>query len=557
MTSFHNDKHFCILPKRKKHYTKPLHPAAGILAKLYVKYKSLVILDLNSTQAKEHYTHASVMRAELRRHANGPQSYIIHPFSKLNAFIERFFFLLLLHRTVFVVYAKLKSPNLFLSCLVRDAFHVFIMACFFFTGYADKKTREVCTDHCSVIKHYLTTYFVIDLYLAIEEYIQILRFEIVTLFVMCISLLSYIIRFRSISYLINDTLVALKINKTFCFILSQTALLAFVLHIFTSLAYWVPTHWYNHFQNHPNDSWISQKGISFKKYDVFTYIDSYSLVVAYFMGTSCYDVVTQPIEQLIFVIYTFTGRLYILVIIAKVLIFFGYSDVSESAYENLYYQLTNYIRAMKVPPQIKKTLFERLNYTYQKKYFNEQEILSTFTEHIKSELFLFGGRNLISKNLLLKNLDKYELSKLFINMKSHLFSPEEIILDFDDIQPYVFFVSTGSVAGFTLEGMQFIHLGDGDVFGCIRLHPSAQRLYNPLYLSLETTEVYYIHYKELRWALHDNHSVYNYFESIRRERLSKYTRCTIFKGKMETTLDQLKKGELLEKRRLKHGPPMV
>ncbi|XP_057651984.1 potassium/sodium hyperpolarization-activated cyclic nucleotide-gated channel 2-like [Diorhabda carinulata] len=548
-------EHACVLRRRKTMVAlEPLPPTSGLWARISRKFYSLIILNMQSNQCKKFYNHPSFMRAELRRHVHSNFSHFVHPFSKLSSFVDKLFYILLLHRTFLIIYADKKPSGIFETCVIRDAIHIIIMITRFFTGYIDKKTKEVCLEPSRIARNYITSYFILDAYLAVEEYIYLTKLELWKIATNIISFFVYLLRFKSLNHVMDDYLNLLGTNNHSAFILYNTLLLTFILHGFSSLMYWVPTHIYRYNKNFPENSWINRKDLSFTEYNESTYIACFFIVISYFLGSTHFDLVSEPIEQLLLFVLTFSGRMCTLVVIARVLIYFGYSDVSESEYENMVFQLYNYMRTMKVPKEIQEVILERMKYTYQKKYFNENEILSTLTEQMKTELFIFGAKHLIAKCPPLQSLDRFEITKLFVHMKTHIFSPHEVIQNYDDVQPYIFFISSGMVAGYTNDAIQFLILGEGDVLGMIRSSPSEPPWYSSLFISVETTEVYSIHYKNLKLVTEAKQEHFTkYFRALLLERQGKHRTCKTYHKKANTVMTQLQKGELLEKPQLRHG----
>ncbi|CAH1109931.1 unnamed protein product [Psylliodes chrysocephalus] len=526
---------------------RPLHPGASRLQRFARALKTYILLDLDDYRCNKFFTHPSLSRAELKRHANGPYHYIIHPFSKISKYVQRIFFLVLTHRCIFDILNKDKPTIIQYTCYIRDIINCFIMMCFFMTGYVNYSTREVFIQPSKIRKHYLKTYFLVDLYLATDEFYWMLPLDDMAIVCKIVSKILYVVRFKSIDDTVDSTLNSLGFGKNTVFILFHFWAIMVCLHIFTELIYWIPTQIYISDNIYPNTSWVFRENLSFHEYTIDTYAKSFLIVLSYFLGAAYNDYVREPNEQLLLAVLTFTGRFYVLIIIAKVLSLFGHSDISQSDYENRLYQLCNYMRTMKVPEHLQSKIIDRLKYNYQKKFFDEKELLSIFTEQIKTEIFLYGARNLVNNNTILGYLPKHELAKLFVYMKSQIFDPDELIQHYKSKQRFVFFISSGTVACYTKEGLEFLHLKDGDIFGMLNLQPKLDALSSVTYVATEMTEIYFVHYKYLKLAFADRSEYLKYFNEIRTERIKIMERLKKLTKSGQRIIFDLKRGVLLEK----------
>ncbi|XP_056635429.1 potassium voltage-gated channel subfamily H member 5-like [Diorhabda sublineata] len=336
-------------------------------------------------------------------------------------------------------------------------------------------------------------------------------------------------------------------GKTFIFLLEQFTTLLIILHFYTSMFFAIPYNLYIRNNHVPVDSWISIRNLTITEYRLDTYFEGSMIVLSYFFGSYYHDPIKLPIEQLLLFFFTFTGRSFVLVIIGRMLSNFGFSDRADTEYENILIQVNSYMRSYQVPIEIQEQIIERFEYTYQKKYFNVQQMMTILTDHLKTELFLFGAKNLISNNPFLKSLKPNELALLFSHMKSMIFSKHEVILSGFQAQNNIYFILSGTVAGYS-EGVEVFHAKDGDVFGIATLYTPLELANYWYVVAIETTEVYFINKKRMYTFMQDRPDVTKYFLEIFTERLDKLEQQIRQKYEGgEDIRELLKKGILLEK----------
>ncbi|XP_028142433.1 uncharacterized protein LOC114336290 [Diabrotica virgifera virgifera] len=564
------ETHKCLLT-RQAHTSSfaPQHPSMRWHGKLLHCIRKWLTLNENDIRCRNFLKTGSALRAEQRKHSRGKYWYIIHPFSILSLIVEIVFLVTILHRMTFsitiIIYPKWYES----SAKLRDILHGICMVTFFFTGYVDRKTKHIFIKTSQTLKHYLLTYFLVDLFLMFEDNSDAMIHNLLhlmqvdkkhhhqarQLFAMPINMLAFIcyyIRLLSCMPIITNIFLSFGCGRLAIFVVANLAICIYILNTFTFLVYDIPVNIYTGNNSYfPNDSWISLRNQSFHVYTLDTYMESLLLVICYFFGSYHYDVIKQPCEQLMMFLITFLGRAYVLVIIGRILAKFGVSDRAEIEYENMWIQLQSFMHSLDVPLYLQNQIGEKFEYNYQKKFFNTQQMIKVLTSHLKTELFLFGSKKLISMNAFLKLLTSQELGALFSRMKSTVYSSNEIVLGNYRASNNLFFVLSGTVAIFVGETEAF-HLQDGDMFGLHSLFMDDQNAYDfPIFvLTLEPTEIYYVNKRWIVTLMESKGDVYRYLHSLYLERMKITTDAALRKRRTgQDVRNLLKTGSVLERRR--------
>ncbi|CAG9830411.1 unnamed protein product [Diabrotica balteata] len=565
------ETHKCLLTRQTKISSfAPQHPSARWHDKLINFIRKQLLLNENDIRCRNFLKTGSALRAEQRKHSRGKYWYIIHPFSRLSQIVQITFLFTVLHRMTFSM-AMLANPYWYeFSGKLRDGFHGICMFTFFFTGYVDRRTKHIFIKTSQTVTHYLLTYFLIDLFLLFEdnseeiiqmllEYLQVEpdhKLETRQVFAVPMNMtafMCYLIRLISCMPTITNIFLNFGCGRLTIFVVTHLVICTFILNTFTFLVYDIPYNIYFKNKHFPNNSWVILRNQSFEKYTVDTYMESFLLVICYFVGSYHYDVIKQPCEQVMMFIFTFCGRAYFLVIIGRILAKFGVSDRAEIEYENMLIQLHSFMNSLDVPLFLQNQIGEKFEYNYQKKFFNTQQMIKVLTSHLRTELFLFGSKKLISMNSFLKLLTSQELGSLFARMKSTVYSSNEVLLGNYQSSNNVFFILSGTVAAFVGETEAY-HLQDGDVFGLQSLFLDDQSQVDfPIYvMTLEPTEIYYVHKKYILSLMDSKADVFRYFHALYLERIERSTEATLRRHRTgQDVRDLLKTGSLLERRRMR------
>ncbi|KAG5870640.1 hypothetical protein JTB14_002099 [Gonioctena quinquepunctata] len=558
------DVHDCTLfAKRDDSGLYPLPPNATCCARFLRKLRKLCILNPKNVKSKEFFRNKSTMLAEQKRHARSPYPYVVHPFSILSNFCKVIFFISWFWQffTVPVVYGYYFQWTLMFEVLetLLKLMQFIAFLSFFVIGYVDYKNKEIIIEPKKIIFHYLRTFFIFDLIVVFYDHLISFFFHPEDLLsnyfqlnygITIILLIAYLTRMNYFLCVFRDITNMLHFSKTLHTIVFHLIAISSIIHIFTCLMFSIPKFIYGEIP--PKGSWMAQASIHelnnvpFKK----LYAESLLLTFCFFFGATHEKYTIQNTnEEIISAIITMFGRLYTLYIIADVLKMFGLVGVSESKYEQYLGQLEEYMSSKNLPDELRVRLLKYYDYKLQKHYFNENQILATLSDHLKTEMFLFGVRKLLENAQLLKNVPKSTLGTLIAFMKSETYLPTDVITKAGAKVEDVFFISSGTVAVINSDDNEILHLEEGDEFGFLT-SPEGNTMYT--HIAVEISEVYYVSKKVFIDFLEHHPEIFRYFESRMKRKIGKYNEveCNLDKGGNDV-LSSLRAGKLLEKQHVR------
>ncbi|KAG5865293.1 hypothetical protein JTB14_012363 [Gonioctena quinquepunctata] len=302
----------------------------------------------------------------------------------------------------------------------------------------------------------------------------------------------------------------------------------------------------------PEGSWLAQANIyelnqvEFRK----LYAESLLLTFCFFFGAT-HDKYTIEYtnEKIVLTIITIVGRLYTLYMIADLLKLFGLVGVSESKYEQCLGQLEEYMSSKNLPDELRVRLLKYYEYKLQKHYFNENQIIATFSEHLKTEMFLYSAKKLIEKEKILKNVPKNNLGVMFAYMKSETFLPTDVITRAGAKVDNVFFILSGTVAVINSDDIEIMHLEEGDEFG---FWVSAEGNIMYTHVAVEITELFYLPKKVFLQFLQEYPDVAKHADNMVKKKIGRFNaiEASLERGG-EDVISELRTGRLLEKQNMR------
>ncbi|CAH1164882.1 unnamed protein product [Phyllotreta striolata] len=453
----------------------PTHPAGKWKETWIRRLKLSLAMNEDHPIVKRYYKTNATMRNEMKLHTRGRHWFVIHPFSKFNFGVQIVYTILFLERWLLLV--EYFNVPFWLKVLeiIRDLIWVVMMLSFFFTGYTEYKTREVVMHPKKTARHYLFTYFAIDLFMVIEDIIGKMLLDLnksdIEVFVMALQVvivlytICFVIRLRTVLNFIENFALFAKLNNFYIFLFNRLIVLIFMLHLFAILFFLIPRCYYVTMNERiiPPTSWISLRKLT-KNLNTDAYVESLLIVISYFLGSHYQDNFTEVCEQILLIIFSLIGKVYVITFIAHMLVKFIVVNKSEGEYENMHLQLINYMKTMKVPGKLQKQILDRFVFKHQKKYFDDDQLMATLSEPLKLELFIYSSRRLMRNNGLLKKLSPYQKGFLMAHMKSETYSKGESICEFDS-SPYLYFIASGSILALGRDDLLLYRLTDGDEFG--------------------------------------------------------------------------------------------
>lgn len=450
--------HHCELKKGSDSCLPKLPPQAGTLRRIWRVLRKKLIVSRVNPKCKMFLRSTAAVMAEKKRHIRSKNWYIIHPFSRFCIYREvimsiTWFIVFFKDPFITAYYIQVVDISTHIPFAVFELFLDFILwlniiTCFF-TGYFIPKTKEIILEPKRITFTYLTSYFIFDLIGALPVgYITYNLYEVhhhrtvlwLTRFTTFARLRTMLEYFRQITQKLGDTahdLICL-ILMTICFV-----------HIWACMVYLTPTMYYKYLGSLDEDSWVLQAQIELVRNETVAkiYLECLHIVVCHFYlsGGGMY-LIREPVEQFLFTSILVMGFIYYAYLVVMVFEVTGSANASESKYEEIMYQLKEYMRTKKLPIGLRKRLVLFYENKFQKHYFREQAILATLSEHLRHELFLHCCKALVEKVGLFQGMSKSIVGTVVACLKQEVFLPNDVILTAGTTAEAMYFISYGTVA---------------------------------------------------------------------------------------------------------------
>lgn len=568
--------HECDLPHTVDNCMQELSPYLPKYRRWFFTLRKFFILDEQSLKAKRFFRSYASVRAEKRRHILGPYSKIIHPFSRCVIYKER---------TVCILWmiSLFLDPiriSFFMSC---DSYHYLfkiqwtldalfilnvILSCF--TGYYVPYTKEILLSPKQIIKHRIFSFFIPETIacLPLKEVavaitgINQRKSRIASLSIIrCFRFMRLLEMVRHLTEILEDLKVPESLST-----LGIVFLMAFyVIHWLGCILYFISICYYT-WDGLPLNSWISEhkKGIDsdtlhslqcagFSESFLNLYVLAFIRATCHFFGASeGYRPVILSLEKLTCSFVVIVGFTYCMYAMAKVLELFGSVNISESKYEELIHQVAEYVRSKNISDTLKKRLITYYEYKFQKKFFKEEEILSTFSEHLRCEVSLYTCKNVLDRVPLFYGMSRASLGSIVGFMQREIYLPNDVVLKFGDPLLKMFWVSHGTLAVYYgPEGVEILHFEDGDHFADLAITKKGGTAYLSV-VALEITEIFTLRRKDVKHCTIFLKEMSEKVVRVSRDKSRLYKMLSEMMKNEESrnrVLADLRKGRILEKER--------
>ncbi|KAJ9578407.1 hypothetical protein L9F63_005365, partial [Diploptera punctata] len=415
-------------------------PPGFELKRSKVKYFLLKFLLISPTNHRTlHYLrgtkHINKQKAE---HLASGHWYIAHPFSKFRTCWE--IIMAVTFFAAFMVYPynfgfgegmemihfdhRLGSRRLILD-IIRALFGIFLLDIFanFITGIYVNNTKTFIMEPKIIAKRYLMGFFWIDLFSSIPIN----------------DILLY-----GIAQDISPEVVVLAQSVTLLKILRLKTFLRYLRQIIQMLQV--------------EDAMIEEVLIAFVLLIIFIQ----------WMGIAQY-VVARALGYDHFKCYCFSGavlRTYIIVVIMD--LFIKYTR-AQYDYLAMLDHLQSFMSHKKLPPALQANILMKFEYSYQKRYFREDRVLSTLPAILRMEIKDFICRPLIEGINFLICLPEDSKYDIIVQLKREIFLPKYVIIRAGARGDYMYIIRNGTAKVISRIGKEIRKLCDGDFFGEIAL----------------------------------------------------------------------------------------
>nr|XP_040572916.1 potassium/sodium hyperpolarization-activated cyclic nucleotide-gated channel 3-like isoform X1 [Lepeophtheirus salmonis] len=151
-------------------------------------------------------------------------------------------------------------------------------------------------------------------------------------------------------------------------------------------------------------------------------------------------------------------------------------DSSRRQYREKVKQVEEYMVFRKLPRNMRQRITEYFEHRYQGKFFDEDEILGELSEKLKEDVINYNCRSLVAAVPFFANADPAFVSDVVTKLKFEVFQPGDIIIKEGTIGTKMYFIQEGIVDIVMSNGIVATSLSDGSYFGEICLLTNARRV---------------------------------------------------------------------------------
>ncbi|XP_050074238.1 potassium/sodium hyperpolarization-activated cyclic nucleotide-gated channel 2-like [Anopheles maculipalpis] len=204
-------------------------------------------------------------------------------------------------------------------------------------------------------------------------------------------------------------------------------------------------------------------------------------------------------DMLMSLIYTISGYILKIYLLAELLIFIRILFSSTSKYHEYRYELSNYMRHEQLPAALQKQVLDFYDFRHPKIYSRWSLIRTVLGEQLYGELRMeILGPLMRSCPLFRATFTDQQLTALALGMKFQLYMKNDIIARWegvangpgDESNWNMVFIVTGTVAVYTSSWKEVLHLENGEHFGEFQLLFDAGTVKFPNLVAVENTELY-------------------------------------------------------------------
>ncbi|KAJ0177621.1 hypothetical protein K1T71_006494 [Dendrolimus kikuchii] len=482
----------------------------------------------------DHIRSYPALVAERHRHQIEVGSYIIHPYSLFsfgwNSFmipINIFHMVISTFRLCLIIDDPyIRDPHPLDLVLVTLNIVCFLdMLLKFNIGYPEKPLQIVIMNRRLIAGHYIRRWFLIDLISCLPIAYLLLELDIYNTRYLLFSHFFGIVRILKIATVVNHLIVFMKLfTSSYCVYGSVRQAVLYLLssHWCTCLIYVPPVFKYYWTGKMPTTytKFLDKFNSSIFRFD---YIERYTkglfVVCTAFFGTGfSMFVAYEPDEAFvhgIIIIYAAMFNVYNFVCLLKI-----YMTLYDSTirYNDVMDQVEEYMRSKQFPAALKKRVRAFYKYTYQGRYYREQTIRECLSEELSHEITLHTCHKLVDKVALFENIPASVVGTILGCLRPEVYLPNDSVVRAGDFGDSMYFIASGTVAVYSLKGVEICHLEDGAHFGEIALLMKDRKRVATV-VAVEITEVYRLNAHDFTQFILPNQELYKRIDALASKRM--------------------------------------
>ncbi|XP_044009142.1 potassium/sodium hyperpolarization-activated cyclic nucleotide-gated channel 2 isoform X6 [Aphidius gifuensis] len=436
----------------------------------------------------------ALMKERIRQKAAG--HWVIHPCSSFRFYWDLCMLLLLVANLIILPVAisffndDLSTRWIAFNCLSDTIFLIDIVVNFRTGIMQQDNAEQVILDPKLIAKHYLRTWFFLDLISSIPlDYIFLIfnqfqdfseSFQILhagrALRILRLAKLLSLVRLLRLSRLVRyvsqwEEVYFLNMASVFMRIFNLICMMLLIGHWSGCLQFLVPM-----LQGFPSNSWVAMNELQ----DSF-WMEQYSWALFKAMSHMlCIGYGRFPPQSLSDMWLTMLSMISGATCYA---LFLGHAtnliqslDSSRRQYREKVKQVEEYMAYRKLPREMRQRITEYFEHRYQGKFFDEELILGELSEKLREDVINYNCRSLVASVPFFANADSNFVSDVVTKLRYEVFQPGDIIIKEGTIGSKMYFIQEGIVDIVMANGEVATSLSDGSYFGEICLLTNARRV---------------------------------------------------------------------------------
>ncbi|KAF5270816.1 hypothetical protein FQA39_LY18870 [Lamprigera yunnana] len=512
--------HYCELKVERDIGLPKVPPQASRTVKYLRRLQKHFMVSSENYNTKYFFRSAAAIKSERQRHYRLSKPYIIHPFNPFTiAFYapEMSYYYRQLWKLIFYVVYIFIIINMVVS---------------FLTGVPKVQTKEIILEPRKIAKNYLLTYFPCDIFASIPFtfFFYLYGNDITTyrtagrLFV-CFRIL-LLLRLKTALIYFGHITNACGLNYTSRTLINLLLKTFFAIHWCACYIYIVPKLFCESDTGINNRSWLTATKIEPMRTNATIserYLHCFLSAFCHFFGSGYGQFkIYEFSEKVILSIIMLCGIVCTSYVTAVILLLVLTSGVSVSKYEEAMNQIKRYLQTKKLPEPIQKRMILFYENRYQNRYFREEAILGTLSEHLRYEIYLHSCKGLIEKVKLFKNLCNSTVGLIIGCLKREVYLPNEVIMEYGVNKDCVYFISYGTVTILLHSGVEYGHFEDGDHIGLVRLFITEQTDIDRI-IAVEISELFRLDRKDLQNCISQDEEIFKHFREAAFERYTHFS----------------------------------
>ncbi|KAK8747035.1 hypothetical protein OTU49_016952 [Cherax quadricarinatus] len=433
----------------------------------------------------------ALMKERIRQKAAG--HWIIHPCSNFRFYWDLCMLFLLVANLIILPVAisffndDLSTRWIAFNCLSDTIFLIDIVVNFRTGIMQQDNSEQVILDPKLIAKHYLKTWFFLDLISSVPlDYIFLIfnqdfseSFQILhagrALRILRLAKLLSLVRLLRLSRLVRyvsqwEEVYFLNMASVFMRIFNLISMMLLIGHWSGCLQFLVPM-----LQGFPSNSWVAinelQNSYWLEQYSwAFFKAMSHMLCIGYgrFPPQNLTDLWLTMISMI-------SGATCYALFIGHATNLIQSLDSSRRQYRERLKQVEEYMAYRKLPRELRTRITEYFEHRYQGKFFDEEMILGELSEKLREDVINFNCRALVASVPFFANADARFVTDVVTKLRYEVYQPGDIIIKEGTIGNKMYFIQEGIVDIVMSNGDVATSLSDGSYFGEICLLTNARR----------------------------------------------------------------------------------